>query len=521
MNTLFSTKHYTFHTGSGSLINLCNDIIFYCSRNKKLEPIIGVDPEGTRNQEMPEVPNIATLTETCQSLKASLGDSDNDLGSVCGRRSRVSVTDDFIIRESTVGTGIDISLVEFDVIIYCDNSGAPLGFTYFSDLQSNRKGSETEISGMKLSFHFSTITDEVEFSYSFSLDPIWAPDPPTPNDILRKRFYTYQKDVLQYYESEESAEAGRFNYMRWTDDIGQLDSIDNYHTLTDTAVLFGLEKGCNFWIPPRIPMEEYTHYNVGYWHGQIMVYRWDDLGNYVIEKASKCNHFGVMETEASGRVYLGESETISEFTDGICVIDGLDEYNKWHPRCGYVRLSDNRRYKNFKKRIINDPWDKNEQISVVDASKTATELGLRQLDPAPGDYFYLLRKHGPWYEFWNSGSSTQAWSSIYGTAYWQDSDIIIPFSDRILLRFGENIEFYEFNGGTEYVLGAQPGYKMLPNYCSDPIDNTEYTSPKELIDSIRRRPLPSVDLKFLWNSPRSLRGVLFYLDRETNEIRYL
>jgi hypothetical protein len=133
----------------------------------------------------------------------------------------------------------------------------------------------------------------------------------------------------------------------------------------------------------------------------------------------------------------------------------------------------------------------------------------------------LLRKHGLWYEFWNPRSSTQAWSSIYGTAYWPDKDVIVPFSDRILLRFGENIDFYEFNGGTEYVLGAQPGYKMLPNYCSEAIDNTEYTSPKELIDSIRRRPLPSMNLKFLWNSPKCLRGVLFYLDQETNEIRYL
>lgn len=485
MNTSFNTKHFTYHTGTSSELNASKTICYFVKDQVSLSTDITVS-------NLPEY-----YTELKEKYMSGLPQ-----GVAWSTRTVSEPIDYFVLNP----TSPDQETIVFDTIIYISSSGKPVGYTYFSEHQENiRDGSR--MGEMRLSFYFHIKNDLVDFNVSFTLEPIWS----TLNPLLTESFVTTRQEILDRFGE---LVPGKNDYLRYTDSILQLTSgMDNFSCVTDTGVLTRKES-FKYWIP-KVPLEDivkYTHYNVGYTGGRLVLYRWTDIGDYTIDLLTEYNHFGILKNLRKGRIYLKDTESIEVLVDNMMILN-TGKYQ----RSGYVDLKTGHRFSDITKRLVNDPWDESDNVSLISSSQTSSSLEFRFLSVPPGKYYYFLEKYGPWYVFLNEKTGTKAWCSLYGTAYFKGTDTVLPFSDRILLRVSpDHLEYYLFNGNSDYPENSVPTYQVDLVY-SNPVD-TDYTArtPTELIDSIRHRPLPSMDLSFLKSSPLSIRGIVFYLDQDKN-----
>ena len=488
MSASFNTKHYTYHLGTSLELNSCQDVYYYDSGTiaSRLQT-----PSG----EAAARPSITTIQGIFDGLREHL----TETGQYCHREDP---EEDFELTEG--GTKSPC----FDTLIYVDsNKTSVLGFTFFLGTQSSTHGN-SRIGVMKLGFKFSIVNRSVDIRLSYTLDPVWS----TKDPLLTDYFVTSRSEILS-----ASGPNPKADYMRYTDDLLQLDSGDNFCTVTDTGTLLRNETW-RFWIPPVIGMsriKEYTDYTVGLWQGLLVLYRWNSKGDFSIDSLTSSNHFGVMAHLLDGRVASGPGETIRTFASGVAILDKGDR-----EASGYSAVSQNHHYQNDSKRIISDPWSDTDRVQVIPNNMTAEDLGLRHLLCPPGKYYFLAEKQGPWYKFKNEKTGSFAWASLSGTAYFAKGTTgVLPWSDRVILKVSsEYIDVYSFDydgttGSKEYTLGSSPAIRIPTEYLG-----SEY---KPLLDSLRHRPYRPGSLKELANSPVSFRGLWFYLSRDLKTIYYL
>jgi hypothetical protein len=486
MSASFNTKHYTYHLGTSLELNSCLTVYYYDSSKQSGEA---------------SKPSITNIQGVFDDIREYL----TDTGQFC---HRTSPDEDFELTDE--GT----KEPSFDTLIYVDNDGTSvLGFTFFLGLQSNKRG-DSRIQTMYLGFKFSIINKKVDIKLSYTLDPIWS----TKTPLLGDYFATSKEEVLT-----ATGPNPKGDYFRYTDDLLQLDSDDNFVNVTDSGALVK-EETWKFWIPGTISMsrvQDYTNYTVGLWKGSLVLYRWNQNGEFTIDSLTDTNHFGVMVHIMTGQVHWPEKVYLKTFISGVAILNALDEDSgKICESCGYVTIDDSHRYVNIKKRIIIDPWSESDRLSIIDSNSTSDSLELRYLLCPPSKYYYLISKTGPWFKFQNEKSGTIAWSSLYGTAYFNDPKAnVVPWSDKILLKISRDyLEVYSFDydgqlGTKEYLISSDPAMKIPTKYLG-----SEY---RPFLDSLRHRPLRSGSLQELCNSTVSFRGLLFYLDSELKNIHYL
>lgn len=493
MSASFNTKHYTYHLGTSLELNSCLTICYYDS--SKIYSQTGCI-EAAR-------PSIANIQKVFDEIGA---DDDSYLtrtGQFC---TRSNPSEDFELTKENENPS-------FDTLLYIDNSGkSVLGFTFFLNLQSNKRG-DSEISKMYFGFKFSIINKSVDIKISYTLDPIWSIKDP----LLGDHFVTSREEILALGPNPAS------DYFRYSDDLLQIDSADNFVNVTDSGVLTKT-KTWRFWIPDTISMsrvQDYTNYTVGLWRGSLVLYRWNQKGEFTIDSLTDTNHFGVMKHITNGHLHWPTGASIKTFASGVAILDATDEDSgKTRESCGYVTIDDSHWYVNTGKRVITDPWSESDKLSIINSTSTAESLELRYLLCPPGKYFFLVSKIGPWFKFQNEKSEAVAWASLYGTAYFKSSDVnIVPWSDRILLGITEdNIDVYsfDFNGQTgtkEYQISSIPSMRIPTNYLG--------SSYKPFLDSLRHKPLRPDSLKELHNSTTTFRGLIFYLEDGLKNIHYL
>ncbi len=469
MSASVNTKHYTYHLGTSIELNSCLKIVYYKSSDYDKATVSG----------------LKSLTDVLLS-KLETGAA----GIYCSERDSADV--DFDLVTSTYPE------VSFDTIIYISRSGNdPLGFTHFLGTQSNiRPG--TKISEMKFGFKFSMVNNGVDINLSYTLDPIWSNSEP----LLSEYFVTNATELSQISDS------GKTTYMRYTDDIRQLESSDNYRIVTDSGLL--TKSGSwRAWISPEVSMKrvrDFSNFSVGLWKSDLVIYRWNTDGYYTVDSLTSCNHFGVLDHILDGQVFLGESEHIRTFVSGKVLIDTDTDMS-----AGYTSLTDGHRFVSDTRRVILDPWDQSERVWIVSKNNTASSLDLRFLENPPGKYYHLLEKRGPWYKFWNQDTDTYCMSGLWGSAYFGASEIdhVWPVSGRLLVKTSESeLYVYPFDGTTEYTLGGKPGFTV------DLESPGEY---RAFLDSIRRRPYRGTS--GFGEICESFRGILFYI--ENNKIYHL
>jgi hypothetical protein len=402
----------------------------------------------------------------------------------------------------------------FDTLLYIDDNGkSVLGFTFFLGLQSSKRN-DSKIQNMYLGFKFSIVNKSVDIRLSYTLDPIWSSSDPLLDDY----FVTTKTEIL-----EASGPNPKADYLRYTDDLLQLDSGDNFVDVTDSGALTKTETW-RFWIPETISMsriQDYTNYTVGLWRGFLVLYRWNQKGEFTIDSLTNTNHFGVMTHIMTGHVHWPENAYLKTFMSGVAILNALDEDSgKIRESCGYVTVDDSHWYVNTKKRIITDPWSGSDKLSIIDSNSTSDSLELRYLLCPPGKYYFLISKIGPWFKFQNEKSEAIAWSSLYGTAYFDNPEInVVPWSDRVLLGISKDyIDVYSFDydgqlGTKEYLATDTPAMRIPTEYLG--------SNYRPFLDSLRHRPLRPGSLKELYNSTVSFRGLLFYLDSGLKNIHYL
>jgi hypothetical protein len=491
MSTSFNTKHYTYHLGTSLELNSCLTVYYYDS--SKI-----YDQTRVKDASKPSIANI-------QEVFGDIQDYLTEIGQFCHRSDP---DQDF---ELTEGGNKNPS---FDTLIYVDHDGTSvLGFTFFLGLQSNKRG-DSKIQNMYLGFKFSIVNKKVDIRISYTLDPVWS----TKDPLLEDYFVTSREEILS-----ASGPNPESDYLRYSDDLMQLNSSDNFVDVTDSGTLTRT-KTWKFWIPDTISMsriQDYTDYTVGLWRGSLVLYRWNSKGKFTIDSLTNTNHFGVMTHIMAGQVHWPEKAYLRTFMSGVAILDALDEDSgKISKSCGYVTVNDSHWYVNTKKRVITDPWSESDKLSIIDSNSTSESLELRYLLCPPGKYYFLVSKIGPWFKFQNEKSGVTAWSSLYGTAYFKDSEInVVPWSDRILLGITEdNIDVYSFDfdgqlGTKEYLISSTPSIRIPTEYLG-----SEY---RPFLDSLRHRPLRPGSLKELHNSTVSFRGLLFYLESGFKNIHYL
>jgi hypothetical protein len=486
MSASFNTKHYTYHLGTSLELNSCLTVFYYDSSKQS--------GEAGR-------PSIANIQEIFDDIRDYLTES----GQFCHRENP---DQDF---ELTEGGSKNPS---FDTLIYVDNNGTSvLGFTFFLGLQSNQRG-DSRIQTMYLGFKFSIVNKKVDIRLSYTLDPVWS----TKTPLLGDYFATSREEIIEASGPNPGAD-----YLRYTDDLMQLDSGDNFVDVTDSGALTKTDTW-RFWIPGTIPMsriKDYTDYTVGLWRGALVLYRWNQRGEFTIDSLTDTNHFGVMTHIMTGHVHWPEKAYLRTFMSGVAILDALDEDSgKICESCGYVTVDDSHWYLNTRKRVITDPWSGSDKLSIIDSNSTSESLELRYLLCPPGKYYFLISKIGPWFKFQNEKSGVIAWSSLYGTAYFKDPEInVVPWSDRILLGITEDhIDVYSFDfdgqlGTKEYLTSGTPAMRIPTEYLG-----SDY---RPFLDSLRHRPLRPKAFKELHNSTVSFRGLLFYLESGLKNIHYL
>ena len=483
MNTSFNTRHYTYHIGSFSELNSC--CLIYWMNSKTIQSLCPSCPVDSLN--------LSNLQEIFDIIKGRL----EELGMWA---SRETPDEDFILK----------SPIDFDHLIYVSESGLPIGFSYFLEAQLDKYKS-SEISEMKLNFEFSIENTENSIKLSYTLDPVFSQSAPLLGDLF----------VTKRSELSEVSGIPKINYVRYTDDLKQLDSSDNFCTITDSGVL---QKGetWRLWVQPEISMtrlKDFTDYSIGFLRGDLFLYRWNSLGEYTVDYLSKTNHFGVMEHLSSGTIDLEEQESIRTMSGDIAILD-----KSGYPGCGYVSLFENHKYLNERKRVIYDPWEMDGELSIIGNNMTSEALGLRHLLEPPGKYYFLSEKRGVWYKFINTQSDTFCWASVYGTAYFKGSEDsrVIPLTDRLILRVSqESIDLYlmdyygnQIDGHKKYLITDSPYMSLSTNY----LENSEL---RAIMDSFRRQPLKSVKMDDLSEKPCGFRGYLFHLDKEHKILTYL
>ena len=486
MSASFNTKHYTYHLGTSLELNSCLTVFYYDSSKQSGEP-------GR--------PSIANIQDIFDEVRESLIES----GQFCHREDP---DQDFELTEG--GT----KNPSFDTLIYVDNNGTSvLGFTFFLGLQSNQRG-DSRIQTMYLGFKFSIVNKKVDIRLSYTLDPIWS----TKTPLLEDYFATSREEILA-----ASGPNPKADYLRYSDDLLQVDSGDNFVNVTDCGALTRTDTW-RFWIPSTISMtriKDYTDYTVGLWRGSLVLYRWNQRGEFTIDSLTDTNHFGVMTHIMTGHVHWPEKAYLKTFMSGVAILDALDDDSgKICESCGYVTVDDSHWYVNTKKRVITDPWSESDKLSIIDSNSTSDSLELRYLLCPPGKYYFLVSKIGPWFKFQNEKSGVVAWSSLYGTAYFKDPNAnVVPWSDRILLEITKdyiNVYSFDFDGqlGTkEYLASGTPAMRISTEYLG-----SDY---RPFLDSLRHRPLRSKAFKELHNSTVSFRGLLFYLESGLKNIHYL
>ena len=494
MSASFNTKHYTYHLGTSLELNACVDVFYYDSTTiyNRLKTESGL--KASR-------PSIANIQETFDGIRDYLGST----GQFCHREDP---DQDFELTEG--GTKSPC----FDTLIYvAANKKSVLGFTYFLGLQSSQRG-ESKIQNMYLNFKFSITNKKIDIKISYTLDPIWS----TKDPLLSDYYAVSRSEILQASGPNPSVD-----YIRYSDDLLQVDSNDNFCCVTDCNALTR-DTTWRFWIPTIIPMsriKEYTNYTVGFWRGSLVLYRWNHKGEYTVDSLTSCNHFGVMTHVLDGQVFYGESESIRTFVSGVAILDSKVSDDDIRESCGYVSLTTNHWYVNRKKKIITNPWSESDKITIIDNNKTSEDLGLKFLLCPPSKYYFLQSVTGPWYKFKNEKTGSICWAGIFGSAYFDSNTEpqVFPWSDRILLKIsGDYIEVYSFDydgtlGNKEYQLGSKPAVTIPTEYLG-----SDY---RPFLDSLRHRPLRPGSLKELHNSTVSFRGLLFYLDSGLKNIYYL
>jgi len=470
MNTSFNTKHYTYHIGTSSELNSCSKILYYYSDN------LGDDGNLSIISLKEKYNNI--LNSYTEGVDYFISSKDED-------------KDYFILKGNN-------DKVIFDTIIYIGISNV-LGYTVFSEPQTNYRGN-SRIGEMRLSFEFSIKMEYVDFNITFTLDPIWETLEP-----LLKNYPKSLEDVKKIYNDS--------GYLRYTDDLIQLESDDDFCDITDSGALTR-ENSYKFWIPKEIPLtkiEDFQKYSFSYHEGNLLLSRWNDLGYYTVDCVNKCNHFGIMKNIKTGRIFYDPAEmTINTIINGLVLFD-INTDDGIKTRAGYCTLSDpNNKYINKDKVIITDPINYYSTINIINDNKTAFDLGLIALSKDPGLYYYLCEKYGGWYKFKNKNTGTICWASVFGSGYFYEEDLVFPLNKRVLIRYNDDcIDIYKFSGGTEF------------NLNSDPSLSTSYYYPesKVLFDGLRRNPLEKFDLSFLKKDPLIFMGILFYVSN--NNIMYL
>ena len=505
MNTLFNTKHYTYNIGTSLELNSCCLIYWYNS--KTIRDIIenynysSNIKDGSEPIQIPkgwENLNLSVLQDFFDIIQKPLADN-----GMFSARTSPGPNNDFHLK----GDEEDKS-IEFDYIIYVSSDKTKaLGFTYFVETQSNKRGG-SEIKEMYFNFMFSIVNTKVDIKLSYTLDPLFSKEDPE----LQEYFVTSRNEVLSIGNNP------KLDFMRYSDDILQIQSDDNYCGVTDSGAITRKDTW-RFWIPPKIEMtriKDFDYYSIGLYNGELMLYRWNSLGEYTIDYLTKSNYYGLMKNLKMDRIYLNDDEKIETMSGGVAVISKNNRI-----RCGYVSLFSQHRYINQERVMIVDPWENNDNVNIIKNNETASSLSLDLLCP-PGRFFYLIEKRGPWYKFYNEKSEVICWSSILGSVYLKQNEeknsfpinnrIIVSITDKAMKLYIMDYMGIEGRGTKEFLLDSDPSITL----------SSEYSENKQLIDSIRHRPLSSVNyIQPSYTDYYGYRGYIFYLSNERKILSYL
>jgi hypothetical protein len=262
-------------------------------------------------------------------------------------------------------------------------------------------------------------------------------------------------------------------------------------------------------------IKSFDNYSIGMYNGELMLHRWNSIGEYTIDYLTKTNYYGLMKNLKMDRIYLGEDEKIETMSNGVAIISKDDR-----TRCGYISLFNQNRYINPERRVIIDPWENTDNVEIIKNNETADDLSLDLLCP-PGKYFYLIEKRGTWYKFYNETSKITCWSSIFGSVYLkEDEKNAFPLNNRVFVSItGYYMKLYimdymgiEGRGTKEYLLNSDPTIAI----------KFDYSDNKPILDSIRHRPLSSMSyIQKSYSDFYGYRGYIFYLKDERKILSYL
>jgi hypothetical protein len=60
-------------------------------------------------------------------------------------------------------------------------------------------------------------------------------------------------------------------------------------------------------------IQDYTNYTVGLWRGALVLYRWNQRGEFTIDSLTDTNHFGVMTHIMTGHIHWPEKSYLRTF----------------------------------------------------------------------------------------------------------------------------------------------------------------------------------------------------------------
>lgn len=410
----------------------------------------------------------------------------------------------------------------FNVIIYLNSEGFPIGYTEFTNTQGEKRDTNIEIN----------ITAKVE---DFSI---------TLNDNLDKVEYaekSYLGTGLENYTGSKTAREKIKNSEQrkkyYTKFVSQAEHTRDSMFLDSGAVVetsnsglsfmkLGLERNLNY-----SPLGyNFTNFGTSYYGDDIALCAWNGI-DYCISSLTQRNMFGDLITYTkSGRGYftLPSDEIKIEYSAGkylVCSssLGGINRVRAFNTETRDWEKSNNLN-------VFIDPWDKTGKlydipsaIPVSDIYRYLPELVNIYYDYKENEYLRVIRKVGPWFvlDVKVSGESLVLVTGISFMLYLTKEQLrnLIYFDDNTLIL--NNKSSYQIYRGIREVRYTPEAANLIQSggstKCETVLKTSElYQTP---FNALRRGAYP--EKPGIPEIVSGFKGHLFYIDDSNYIINFL